>query len=153
MTISKMTLLAACVLTAACVGVLNPRDAERLQRAEEVWNSLAVTEYTFEMRTSCFCGQEVTEWAIVDVRNGQVVSAKSLSGVPLTGYALESRKSVEQLFEIARTYRSDWIADVDFEFDEELGYPLSVNFISKPNIADAGVLYEARNLQIRVRGR
>ena len=148
-----MRLLAVVMLVAACSGVLNPRDAERLQRAEEVWKSLAATEYTFEMRTSCFCGPEVIEWAVVDVKNGQVISAKSLSGVPLTGYSLESRKSVEQLFETARTYRADWIADVDFEFDDELGYPLSVNFISKPNIQDAGVLYEARNLQIRVWGR
>lgn len=144
-------LLVACLFVTACSSVLGPGERERLQKAEEQWNSLGVTEYSFEMRTSCFCGPEVYEWAVVDVKNGAVVSARSLSGAPLTGYAVESRKSVEQLFEIARKYRPDWVSKIDVEFDADLGYPTTVSITSKPNIADAGATYEARNLQIRVR--
>ena len=142
-------LLVACLFVTACSSVLGPGDRARLQKAEERWNSLGVSEYSFEMRTGCFCGPDVNDWAVVDVKDGAVVAARSLSGVPLSGISLQSRKSVEDLFVFARTYRPDWVADVDFEFDEELGYPVNLTFTSKPNIADAGTTYEARNLQIK----
>ena len=143
--------MVACLFVTACSSVLGPGDMERLQKAEERWNSLGAVEYTFEMRTSCFCAPETTEWAVVDVKNGQVVAARSLSGVPLTGFALQSRKSVEQIFEQARKYRAEWVAEVDFDFDPDLSYPVSVSFTSKPNVLDAGFVYQARNLTILAR--
>ena len=142
-----LTLLIAALAAGGCLNPLSPRESQELRRAEAKWESKNIHDYTFEMRTSCFCGSEVHEWAIVEVRDDQIVSARSLDGDPLTGFALSSRKTVDQLFDAAKADRFDWVADIDFTFDSELGYPLEINFESKPNIADAGLTYQARNLQ------
>jgi hypothetical protein len=130
-----------------CTNSLGPSDLRKLAQAESRWKSKHIQSYTFEMRTSCFCPVEVNEWAVVEVRNGEIVTARSLTGTPLTGFALSSRKTVEQLFDAARPPYEDWLGGVDFDFDAELGYPLRVSLIGKPNIADAGVVYDARNLK------
>lgn len=130
-----------------CTNSLSPFDLRKLDQAESRWESKHIQNYTFEMRTGCFCPSEVNEWAVVEVRNGEIVSARSLTGTPLTGFGLSSRKTVEQLFDAARPPYADWVGEVEFDFDAELGYPLHVNLTSKPNIADAGAVYEARNLK------
>ena len=140
-------LVYASLSVVGCSSSVGPSGQRQLAQAESRWKSRNIQNYTFEMRTSCFCPQEVNEWAVAEVRNGEIVSAQSLTGTPLTGFALSSRKTVEQLFDAARPPYQDWVADVDFDFDAALGYPLRVNLISKPNIADAGAVYEARNLK------
>lgn len=132
---------------AGCSNALAPRELRKLAQAESRWKSRNIQSYTYEMRTGCFCPPEVNEWAVVEVRNGQIVSARSLTGTPFTGFALTSRKTVEQLFDAARPPYQDWVANVEFAFDAQLGYPLRVSLSSKPNIMDAGALYEARNLK------
>jgi len=135
------------LLLAGCTNPFASREERQLRQAEERWESRNIANYTFEMRTGCFCPPEINEWAIVEVRNGQIVSARSLSGVLLSGIALTSRKTVDQLFDAARPPYEDWVGRVDFEFDSELGYPLKLQLDGKRNIADAGVVYEARNLR------
>jgi hypothetical protein len=130
-----------------CSNALAPGELHRLAQAQSRWKSRNIQHYTFEMRTGCFCPPEVNEWGVVEVRNGHIVSARTLAGTPLTGFGLSSRKTVEQLFEAAKPPYADWVGDVDFDFDGQLGYPLRVDLTSKPNIADAGVVYEARNLK------
>ena len=129
----------------ACAGPVSPRESEQLRNAERRWARANIDNYTFEMRSSCFCPPEVYEWAVVEVRDGIVVAARTLGGAPLSGFGLTSRKTVEQLFDQAHA-RYDWLEDIDFEFDDVLGYPLFVELRSKSTIADAGVRYEARNL-------
>lgn len=141
-----MRLVALLFLTIGCAGVVDPFEAEQLHRAQSRWESKEIHDYTYEMRTSCFCGQEVIEWAVIEVRNDQIVSARTLTGEPLTGFGLSSRKTVDGLFEVAKQ-RPDWLANIDFDFDSELGYPLRISLESKRNIADAGATYEARNLK------
>ena len=137
----------ASLSVAGCATTSGPHSLRNLLQAESRWKSRNIENYTFEMRTSCFCPPEVTEWAVVEVRNGQVVSARSLTGTSFTGFALTSRKTVEQLFAAAKPPYEDWVADVDFDFDAQLSYPLRVSLTSKPNILDAGAVYEARNLK------
>ena len=142
-----MLALVPVLAVSGCLNPLAPSEERALRRAEERWRAAGIHNYTFEMRTSCFCGPEVIEWAIVEVRNDQVVSARLLDGTPLNSYGLESRKSVNELFDIAKRKPESWVADIDVSFDSELGYPVQIVFESKPNIADAGAVYEARNLR------
>ncbi len=146
-------MLLACLLLSlsGCANLFESRSERDLRDAEARWKASNITDYMFEMRTSCFCPSEIYEWAVVEVKNGQVLSAKSLSGVPLTGNALTSRLTVDQLFDKARSPYPDWVGQVDFQFDSVLGYPLRLSLEGKPNIADAGVVFEARNLQPAVR--
>ncbi len=130
---------------AACINIVTPGESRELRDAERKWEQANIDDYTFEMRTSCFCPPEMHEWAIVEVRDGVIVSATDVNGKPFTDWGLSSRKTVDQLFDQARA-RYDWLADIDFEFDDTYGYPLVIEHRSKRNIADAGAVYEARNL-------
>ena len=142
----RRTLLIPAVLAlTACLDVISPGEERTLRDAERKWDRANITNYTYEMRTGCFCPPEIHEWAIVRVRDRQVVSATTLDGTPLAGFDLASRLTVEELFGIAHS-RHDWLDDIDFDFNEELGYPVRIELISKRNIADAGAVYEARNL-------
>ena len=140
------TVIYAFLAIAACSNSIGPLALRQLAQAESRWKSRGIQDYTFEMRTSCFCPPEITEWAVVEVRDGKIVSARTLTGTPLTGISLDSRKTVEELFDAARPPYQEWVGDVEFDFHTELGYPLRVNLMGKRNIADAGTLYEARNL-------
>ncbi|HVF40395.1 MAG TPA: DUF6174 domain-containing protein [Gemmatimonadaceae bacterium] len=137
------------MIFAGCINPFGSREERELDRAAALWRSKNITSYTFEMRTSCFCPPEINEWAIVDVRNGQIVGARSLTGTPLTGIALTSRKTVDQLFEAGRPPHEQWVDHIEFDYDPQLGYPTRLVLEGKRNIADAGVAYEARNLQER----
>jgi hypothetical protein len=142
---NRVLLAAAVFSLSGCINPLTPGEARRLQDAEEKWERAGIRNYQYEMRTSCFCPPEMNEWAIVTVSNGAVVSATRLDGTPFTDWGLTSRKTVEELFEVARASYS-WLEDTDFEFDKTYGYPLLIEHRSKSNVADAGAVYEARNL-------
>jgi hypothetical protein len=141
----RVLLIAALFSASACIDPLTPSESKRLREAEDRWERSGIRHYEYQTRTSCFCPPEMSEWAIVTVRDEVVVSAVTLDGTPLTGWGLTSRKTVEELFAVARA-KDDWIADIDLEFDETYGYPLFVRHESKRNVADAGAVYEARNL-------
>lgn len=144
--------LALILFAAGCFnpfGPLAPSEREALRRAESRWAAAGIDHYTFEMRTGCFCPPEIYEWAVVEVQDDRIVSATSLTGQPLSGYGLTSRKTVQQMFDTVREERPDWVEDIDVQFDTELGFPVKVSFESGPNIADAGFVLEARNLKRR----
>ena len=144
----RIVLLAALTFI-GCTNSLDPWERNEFRLAERKWNAADIEDYRYEMRTSCFCPPEDHEWAVVEVRNNQVVSAHSLDGTPVTGYSLASRKTVDELFAAVRIDH-EWVGDVTFDFDRELGYPLRISIEGKKNVADAGVVYEARNLQLVV---
>ncbi len=142
----------ACILLflSGCTNPFESRNEPQLRDAEARWRTRNISAYTFEMRTICFCPPEINEWAVVEVEQEQIVSARTLSGVTLTGIARTSRKSVAQLFDAAIPPYGEWVGRVDLKFDSELGYPVRISLEGKPNILDAGVVYEARNLRPRV---
>ncbi|MEO8187763.1 MAG: DUF6174 domain-containing protein [Burkholderiaceae bacterium] len=145
----RSRLALACLLLglSGCTNPFGSREERQLREAEARWKSHNIADYTFEMRTTCFCPPEMYEWAVVEVRGGLVASARSLTGEALTGFSLTSRKTVDQLFDAVRPPYQDWVGRVDFDFDRDLGYPLRLQLDGKPNIADAGVVYEARSLR------
>lgn len=61
--------------------------------------------------------------------------------------SITSRKTVDQLFDAVGPPYQDWGGRVDFDFDSDLGYSLRLQLDGKPNIADAGVVYETRSLR------
>lgn len=142
----RIVWLALVLSLSSCLDPFGSREERQLREAEARWKSRNIADYTFEMRTGCFCPPELLEWAVIEVRNGQIVSATSLTGAALTDVSLSSRKTVDQLFDAVRPPYDDWVGDVDFQFDSQLGYPLRLSLVGKPNITDAGVVYEARSL-------
>ena len=80
----RIVLLAALTLI-GCTNSLDPWERNEFRLAERKWNAAGIEDYRYEMRTSCFCPPEDHEWAVVEVRNNQVVSARGRSGSALRG--------------------------------------------------------------------
>ncbi len=142
--------IAAITLTAlGCTdrSPFGPDERRALADAERRWSERGVSDYSFEFRMSCFCGASETDWSVVEVRAGQITAVRRLTGEDVPTAEWGTRLTVDQLFERARTYRPEWLKDVAAEFHPDWGYPLELAFTSKPQIADAGLTYYARNVQ------
>jgi hypothetical protein len=131
---------------AGCRTLFDSEEQERAD-AQRQWQRSNIRSYSFEMRRGCFCPPEITEWARVTVQNGVIIGVTSLTGTALSGIARDSRLTVDQLFAAVKRPYPEWVAHVDFTFDAVYGYPLRLHLESKPDILDAGLVYEARNLQ------
>lgn len=143
----RMLLAAAVAASAGCgAGPFSPSEARALAAAEARWAAQGPTHYTIEMRRICFCPPEVAEWATVEVRNGEVVAAKLLSGDSVPASLWSQRPPVPDVFAQLHAPPADWVRDVTATYDPVTGYPTAVAFDSKEDIADAGWTLEARNL-------
>ncbi|AMW05972.1 DUF6174 domain-containing protein [Gemmatimonas phototrophica] len=149
--IKAVPLVFALLLLGGCEQMtdpLSPREVRELALARAKWNGSSIrNEYQFEVRQSCFCPPEVTEWHTVTVRNGAVVSVKNAAGTVLPSNRWSWYRTVDQLFEqLIRTGESE-LEDITVQFDAEFGYPVEMNFLYSSRIADAGGATYARKLQ------
>jgi len=145
-------LLFAAALTLACAGdsPLAPGERRALDRAKALWESRRPAEYTYEGRVSCFCDPSLSIWTEVRVRGDSVIAATPLQLVPGSGTPAgpSAWRTVPGLFRaIESAASSDYTRDVVTVYDDELGYPRSIDVRCHENIADCGVTYEARNLR------
>ena len=148
MALSASTMLTACDSS----GIAGPGDVRRLAEAKALWLSRSFTDYTYEIRTSCFCPPEVNQWSRVEVRSGVVVDVDAVDptpNFPIT--TLSYWQPIDTLFaDIERAISNDGFnsvyAKVDVTYDAQYGFPTSIDYISKPNIADAGASISVRNV-------
>lgn len=148
MTLSASATLAACDSS----GIAGPGDIRRLAEAKLLWKSRAFTDYTYEIRTSCFCPPEVNQWTRVEVRNGAVVDVDAVDpapNFPIT--TLSYWQPIDTLFAdieraISESEFGSIYARVVVTYDSRLGFPTSIEYISKPNIADAGSSISVRSV-------
>jgi hypothetical protein len=134
-------------------GIAGPRDFIRLAEAEERWDARPFADYSFEIRTSCFCPPEINQWTRVSVRNGVVVDADAVEpdpNFPIT--TLTYWQPIDSLFSrLRRTMSSGGsdspYADVKVTYDAELGYPTRIEYIEKPTVADAASTITVRNVR------
>lgn len=139
-----VTLLAACSDTP-----FGPDEFREAALAKARWEARGFVDYDFEYRSACFCPPQLTEWARVAVRNGQVFSVQMVGSKALIDpQYFPMWPTVDALFEqIFRNHGSDsFLLDIIAQFDRQLGYPTSVTFIFDPGIQDAGGTHYLRNL-------
>ena len=148
-----MVLSASATLTACdSSGIAGPDDVRRLVHAKERWASRPFADYTYEIRTSCFCPPEVNQWSRVEVRNNVVVDVDAVDpdpGFPIT--TLSYWQPIDTLFaDIERAMAgsgfSSVYAEVNVTYDAQFGFPTSIEYVSKPTIADAGASISVRNV-------
>ena len=147
----SVRLLSAVILAGSVLGCespLSPHDRDALRVAEALWAGRDFEEYSFEIRRECFCPPLLTDWARVEVKGENVTSVVLLStGEEVLPPARDMFPTVNQVFATIRTTASsDWVDRIEVAFDSVNGFPTAVNFVSKPNIADAGGAYYLRNL-------
>ena len=148
-----MALSASATLTACdSSGRVGPGDVRRLAQAKLRWEARPFTDYSYEIRTDCFCPPEITQWARVEVRNGAVVDVDAVApdpNFPIT--SISYWQPIDSLFSgIHRamstgTFSSAY-SSIDVIYDSRLGFPTSIEYVSKPTVADAGALISVRNV-------
>ena len=146
--------LSACAVLTACdsSGIAGPGGERRLVEARALWEARPFADYTYEIRTVCFCPPEVTQWARVEVRNDVVVDVDAVDPQPQFPIGtIQYWQPIDTLFaDIERAISSGGLnsayARVNATYDSRYGFPTSIEYVSKPNIADAGAAISVRNV-------
>ena len=145
-----LVLTIALGVTACGSDIVGPHDLARLAQAEARWNGRSFADYSFEIRTFCFCPAEINRWTRVTVRDGAVVDAQPVETdptIPITSLSLWH--PVDSLFADLRRAmmeRDSYLAAIIVEYDAQLGYPVSIEYRAKPNVADGGASISVRNV-------
>lgn len=151
----RTVLSAAVLIAAACNGsdIDGPSDLGRLSAARARWDARPFADYSYEIRTTCFCPVEITRWTRVSVRNGVVVDAVPVEpdpGSPITTLALWH--PIDTVFANLHRAMSElgpqsYLDAIVVDYDSELGYPTSIEYRAKLNIADGGSSLSLRNVR------
>ncbi|MCU0636963.1 MAG: DUF6174 domain-containing protein [Gemmatimonadaceae bacterium] len=150
-TLRTLRLLPFVVFLAGCVEgdlVLSPDN--RWAEARAQWERRGPTQYTYEVRSICFCFANVNQWHRVEVRNGAVVAVTQLEGPTFSGSVpLSAWPTVPQLFERARpVVGNSVVVELITEFDPALGYPTRITQRCSREVADCDSETLARNLRV-----
>lgn len=131
----------------ACESPLSSSERRLLAEGQARWAARGYGDYSIEMRRSCFCAPEVNDWARVEVVAGTVARVTLIqSGEIITDSRRTYWSTVEQLFSSLReSGEDDWLEDIRFTLDPLLGYPTEINWISTPNVQDAGATQYLRH--------
>jgi hypothetical protein len=140
--------------TIACSdsSIVGPQELSRLASATARWQARPFADYSFEIRTFCFCPPEIGQWTRVSVRSSVVVSAEAVEADPTFPVTtLSYWQPVDSLF--ANLHRamstgalSSFYRDIVVVYDVALGYPRKIEYVEKPNVADASATIEVRNV-------
>ena len=141
--------LVAVLAVAACGGSpFSPEEYREAARALARWEARGFTDYAYEIRSSCFCPPDLTQWARVEVRGGVVTEVRSVAtGVVLAESLYSMWSPIDELFTwLLREHDDDHLVDVRADFDRGLGYPTYISFGYDSSVMDAGATYYLRNV-------
>jgi hypothetical protein len=107
-------------------------------------------DYSYEIQTFCFCPPEIVRWTRVSVRDGVVVDAQAVEpdpNFPIT--SLMWWHPIDSVFANLRRHMTgdnSYLAAIVVTYDEELGYPTTIELRAKPTVADGDLRYNLRNV-------
>ena len=136
----------------SCTDPVALREPTPLEQAEFRWAAQSLHSYTFEARTSCFCGGPTTRWCLVEVDRDTITRVTEVeSGDTVHSSELRYFDTVDERFELIHSFmEADWVDELLVEYDSIYGYPTEIQLVSKPVVTDLDAVYYARNLR-RVR--
>ena len=108
------------------------------------WAAQGAAEYRFNFSRSCFCLPDYTREATLAVASGQIGSATYVDdGAVVADEVVRSYKTIEGLFAAIDEAIATGAAQIDVEFDAELGFPAKVFIDQDFRIADEEAWYSA----------
>lgn len=150
----KIAVVAVVALAAACESsVFGPRDFALLAKAEAKWKARSFADYSYEIRVLCFCPPEISRWTRVTVHDGVVTAAEAVDPDPNFPIStIQYWDPIDSLFVDLRRAMTDrgsqtYLDAVIVEYDPELGYPTSIEYRAKKNVADGGSQLSLRNVR------
>lgn len=116
---------------------------EAVAAARNLWNARGPEDYTMLLHRSCFCGN--TGDFVVEVENGVTVAARRADTGEVVEM-LENMPSVDALFDLLEAELARPADRVLAEFDEDLGFPTSIDVDPDFQVADDEVSYRILEL-------
>lgn len=130
----------------ACGLITGPGEEDRLAGARARWAAQGQQNYTYEVRSDCFCGL-AGRWIEVTVLTDQVVAGRYLdTNTPVETNLLPALPTVLALFErIKDAVKADPVL-LQVEYHPQDGHPTRINVDISYSIADEEYLLQSRNL-------
>lgn len=154
-TLIRRTVVSGALVAAGCNSsrVVGLTDFARFAEARARWDARPFADYSYEVRTLCFCPTEINRWTRVSVRNGVVVDADPVEpdpGSPVT--TLAYWHPIDTLFEnlhraMSESGSQSYLEAIVVDYDPGLGYPTRIEYRAKSNIADGGSTLSLRNVR------
>ena len=108
------------------------------------WAAQGAADYTFNFSRSCFCLPDYRREATLAVASGQINSATYVDdGTVVAGEVVRSYKTIEGLFAAIEGAIAMGAAQIDVEFDADMGFPAKVFIDEDLRIADEDAWYSA----------
>ena len=145
----RLLAIVAVLVSCSDDGPLSIRELRDVEKARARWlNSSVRRAYTFEVRQDCYCPVEFVRWNTVTVVNDSVTDVRVTAGdlaVPRSMWS--SVVTVERMFATLSVVDQTYLEDVRVRFDAQYGYPVAIELLAGPQIADADRAVYARNLR------
>ena len=129
------------------VPVVTEKTAQQeLDANQTKWANANLSSYTYAYEVLCFCAPEGN--IVVNVRNGEVVSAFfSPSGVLLSPERLTQERTMDEFFGFIQTGLDEPYAKMDVVYNEQFGFPESLDVDLSTGLADDEAFYNIGSLQ------
>lgn len=138
----------------SCSSFTNENDG--YENALETWKAEKSTDYEFKFRKGCFC--PTAEPAIIEVRADTVFQVLSIdtreilyvqideqTQVPAMEFFPDYYITISELFDVIKNARNQKADRIMAEFNQEIGYPLSISIDYLKNAVDDEVGYTISN--------
>ena len=140
-------MLAAALALSGCGPITGPAEDDRLEAARRRWAAEGQHDYSYEVRSDCFCGL-AGRWIEVTVLGDQVAAGQYLNTkTPVEHSVLGALPTIPDLFgRIADAVRAHPVL-LQVEYDPRDGHPTRINVDVSYSIADEEYLLQDRNLR------
>ena len=137
------------VLAEGKTPTLERSNAARLQQNRQLWRNQNLSSYRYTLRISCFCGPDVTQPVVVEVRNGRVTSITAANtGNPVNPEYFKQYNSVPKLFNLIQNAIAQDVNRLSVTYHPTLGYPTQINIDYNAQIADEERYLTIENLEV-----
>ena len=129
-----------------CGLITGPGEDDRLEAARRRWASEGQHDYSYEVRSDCFCGL-AGRWIEITVLGDRIAAGRYLdTAAPVEHNLLGALPTVPDLFARIGDAVSAHPVLLQVEYDPRDGHPARINVDMSYSIADEEYLLQSRNL-------
>ena len=111
---------------------------QQVQKVQESWKKLGITEYKFNFKWECYCTEAYTSLVEVHVAENEIKSVKYVDPSDEMNYQVDLEKyhTIDELFEYIMESIKSMPYSLEVEYDDKLTMPTKFNVNPKLEIAD-----------------
>lgn len=143
--VRRVTFPMLAALAAACSDPLGAQK-DQLKASRELWERQAIADYRYRYQRICFCGPDVTEPVIIEVRDGEVLLVTRVADGGTVDPVAWLHLTIDELFDEIQAAIEEGAVQVDVTYHPVLGYPTSAAIDFSINIIDEETGFTATEL-------